>query len=235
MTAVHDVDGETDLFLLSQAMSPLAGTDRLAPSVPVVDPTEVLVAQAMLDCISRWGIAKTTAEDVARAAGISRATLYRMFPGGMDVAFDALLRHEAARFYAAATEQLDEATTLEDLLVIGITDAARFLARHEALAYVLAHEPERVQPALAFHRLDRALAVATDFIAPHLQRFVADASEAAVHAEWLVRLLVSYAINPSPTVDLTDESSVRRFVGTYVVPALHHHANPSPAIAPKER
>lgn len=184
--------------------------------------------EAMLDCISRLGIAKTTAEDIARAAGISRATLYRMFPGGMEVAFDALLRHEAARFFDAITEQLDSAVTLEDLLVIGITDAARFLAGHEALAYVLAHEPERVLPAVAFHRLDRTIAIATAFTARHLRRFVADDDAADAGAEWVVRILLSYTIDPSPTLNLTDPTSVRRFVATYLLPALDR-------TTPKER
>ncbi len=209
-------------------MSPLAGIDRTAPFAPAVDEVDTRVLEAMLDCIARWGIAKTTADDIARAAGISRATLYRMFPGGMDVAFDALLRHETARFFGTVTDQLDDAVTLEDLLVIGITEAARFLADHEALAYVLAHEPERLLPASALHRPDHTLAIAAAFVSPHLRRFVADDAVAEAHAEWVVRMVLSYALNPSPTLELTDARSVRRFVATYLLPALND-------TAPKER
>jgi AcrR family transcriptional regulator len=216
--------------------------DRSAPfarSRPVApEPLEERIVEAMLDCIGRWGIAKTTADDIARAAGISRATLYRAFPGGKDVAFEALLRHEAQRFFAVVTERLDGADTAEDLLVIGIVEAARFLTHHQALRYLLAHEPERVLPAFAFHRLDRALAVATAFTAPHLRRFVPDDDTAARQAEWIVRVLLSYAVNPSPTLDLTDDSSVRRFVATYLLPALAPPPTTpvtSPANAPKER
>ena len=35
-------------------------------------------------CIERWGLAKTSLEDVATEAGLSRATLYRWFAGGRD-------------------------------------------------------------------------------------------------------------------------------------------------------
>ncbi len=38
--------------------------------------------QATYDCVARWGLAKTTVEDAAREAGVSRATVYRYFPGG---------------------------------------------------------------------------------------------------------------------------------------------------------
>jgi AcrR family transcriptional regulator len=217
--------------------------DRSAPFAPFgprsAGSLEQRIVEAMLDCIGRWGIAKTTADDIARAAGISRATLYRAFPGGKDVAFEALLRHETARFFTVVTERLDSAHTVEDLLVIGIVEAARFLTHHQALGYLLAHEPERVLPAFAFHRLDRALAVATAFTAPHLRRVAPDDDTAARQAEWIVRILLSYAVNPSPTLDLTDDASVRRFVATYLMPALAPQPTTSsvtsPANAPKER
>ncbi len=212
-------------------MSSLAAIDRDVRCAPASEGLDGRVLEAMLDCIGRWGIAKTTADDIARAAGISRATLYRMFPGGMDVAFDALLRHETARFFGIVAEQLDEAATLEELLVVGITEAARFLAEHEALAYVLAHEPERVLPASALHRLDRAIVIAAAFVASHLRRFVADEAVAEAHADWIVRIVLSYAINPSPTLELTRRPSVRRFVTTYLLPAFR--GTPS-TNAPKE-
>jgi AcrR family transcriptional regulator len=200
-------------------MTSLTAPGRPAPPATSTD-LEQRIVQAMLDCMGRWGVAKTTADDIARAAGISRATLYRAFPGGKEIAFEALLAHEACRFFAAATERLDGCATLDDLLVVGITDAARFLTTHEALAYVLAHEPERVLPAFAFHRLDRALAIATAAAAPHLRRFVASDQAAADHAEWLVRIVLSYLMCPSPSLDLTDDADVRRFVTTYLAPGI---------------
>jgi AcrR family transcriptional regulator len=196
-------------------MAPNALIDRSRSSE-----LEQRVIEAMLECIGRWGVAKTTADDVARAAGVSRATLYRAFPGGKEVVFTAVLRHETERFFATVTDRLDDARTLEDAAVIGIVEAARFVTGHEALRYLLAHEPERILPAFAFHRLGAALAVATAATAPHLRRFVADDEAAAAGAEWVIRLLLSYALDPTPSVDLADEADVRRFVRTYVLPAL---------------
>lgn len=191
-----------------------------AALAPPADGLEARLVEAMLECIGRWGVAKTTADDIARAAGVSRATLYRAFPGGMEVAFEALLRHETARFFDRVTGRLDDADSLEDLLVIGAVEAADFLLHHEALGYVLEHEPERVLPAVAFRRLDGGFATAVAFVAPHLARFVADPALARDGAEVVVRLLISYAVDPSPMVDLSDPASVRRFVRTFVLPAL---------------
>lgn len=203
----------------------------LAPPTPperAADDLERRLVEAMLECISRWGVAKTTADDIARAAGVSRATLYRAFPGGKEVAFDALLRHETARFFARISGRLEGADTLEDLLVIGAVEAADFLLHHQALGYVLQHEPERVLPALAFRRFGGAVTIATGFLVPHLARFV-DIDRAAAGAEFVVRLLISYATDPSPSVDLTDPASVRRFARTFVLPALTQPA----AVAPQ--
>ncbi|MEA2588672.1 MAG: hypothetical protein QOH66_1599, partial [Actinomycetota bacterium] len=55
----------------------LVGTDRVATQ-------EQRVIDAALRCIARWGIAKTTLDDIAREASCSRATIYRLFPGGKD-------------------------------------------------------------------------------------------------------------------------------------------------------
>src|SRR5688572_3793380 len=168
---------------------------------------EARLVAAMLECIGRWGVAKTTADDIARAAGVSRATLYRAFPGGKDVAFEALLRHQLSRFFAAVEGRFREADTLEDLLVVGAVEAA----------HLLLHEPNRVIP--AYGHLQGGLAIATGFLVPHLSRFVDDPLLATEGAELVVRLLLSYAVDPSPSVDLTDPTSVRRFVRTFVSPA----------------
>jgi AcrR family transcriptional regulator len=207
-------------------MGEIVTFERFAPAV--LDEAEDRIVDAVLDCVRRWGLAKTTADDIARAAGVSRATLYRAFPGGKDLMFDAAVRREAARFFLTVTDELDATEDLEALLVVGITSAARFLAGHEALRYVLEHEPERVLPAFTFDRLARTLEVATAFAAPHLERFLADPDRAADGAELLVRVLLSYAMNPSTAVTLTDEAGVARFARTHLVPALTSTTSPSP-------
>ena len=50
-----------------------------------IDPAEVRVLDAAKLCCERWGLAKVTIDDIATEAGVSRATLYRLFPGGKDV------------------------------------------------------------------------------------------------------------------------------------------------------
>jgi AcrR family transcriptional regulator len=135
---------------------------------------EQRVIDAALRCIARWGIGKTTLDDVAREAACSRATIYRLFPGGKEALLDAVARNELDRFFSGLAQRFDEAPTLEDLLVDGIVYASRALSGHEALQFVLAYEPELVLPKVAFHHADRVLSAVSAFAAPYLAPHVGE-------------------------------------------------------------
>lgn len=192
-------------------MRHLGADDRSSSRVRVVD--------AALRCIARCGLAKTTVDDVAREAGISRATLYRLFPGGKDAVVRAVVETGAARLYSDVGAAMGEAEDLQSLLVAGIVRAARHLQAHQALAYLVRHEAGTVLPLLAFDGLDRLLDAASRFAAPFLGRWLSP-EESARAAEWAARIVVSYLVCPGADVDLTDEDDVGRLVSTFVVPGI---------------
>ena len=200
----------------SRPWQPLA---REPARPPEVGPGERRVLDAAVVCLGRWGVAKTSLDDIAREAGVSRATAYRLFPGGKDTVLDATVATELARFATALGERLAGAEDLEELLVAGITFASRHLAGHAALQYLLVHEPEQVLPHVSFGHLDQVLAAASTLVAPHLTRFVGD-ELAERTGEWVTRLVLSHGQAPSPAWDLTDEASTRAFVATFVLPGL---------------
>jgi AcrR family transcriptional regulator len=174
---------------------------------------------ATLACVARWGVAKTSLDDIAREAGVSRATVYRAVPGGKDRLLELVVDHEAGRFFHELDAELGAACDLADLLARGITKTLATVADHPALRTIVELEPELVLPHLAFHRLDRLLAVSAELLRPHLARFLpADTIPAA--AEWAARIAVTYVVNPTPAVDPADPESIRRLVRTYLVPAL---------------
>ncbi|MEO5679918.1 MAG: TetR/AcrR family transcriptional regulator [Acidimicrobiales bacterium] len=180
---------------------------------------EERILDATLVCIARWGLAKTGLDDVAREAGVSRATVYRAFPGGKDAVVVAVARRELARFFAALEGRLARAGSLEDALVAGMAEAGTRLATHAALRALVSFEPEEILPQLAFERMDQVLAVSAAAAAPHLARFL-DPTTAARVAEWAARVVISYSSWPSVDVDLTDEDSVRRLVRQLFLPAV---------------
>ena len=195
------------------------GASALTDTSADARPLERRIVDAALRCIGRWGVAKTTLDDVAREAGCSRATVYRAFPGGKDGLLDAVTRTELHRFFDRLGATLAEAVDLEDLLVRGITEANRSLTSHEALQFLLRHEPEVVLPNLTFHRAELVLGAVTAFAAPFLTPYVGTA-EAGSLAEWVARLVLSYTLCPSETHDLSSPDDVRRLVRTFVLPGI---------------
>src|SRR3954447_17119035 len=199
-------------------------------AAPPADPLslEDRVLDAALRCIARWGMAKTTLDDVAREAGCSRATVYRVVPGGKDGLMEAVATRESTRFFAALAQRLDAAADqgLEELLVAGMAEAGRRFVSHPALQYLLANEPEAVVPRLAFGEMDRVLRLATDFATPWLARHLPEEQAARV-AEWVTRLMLSYASCPADGVDIGDEASVRNLVRMFVLPGLNRASTQS--------
>ncbi|HTT87084.1 MAG TPA: TetR/AcrR family transcriptional regulator [Acidimicrobiales bacterium] len=191
------------------------GARASTPEAPT--PQRVRLVDAALACIARQGIAGTTLDDVARAAGCSRATVYRAFPGGKEGLLSAVVDTEVARFFTSLAVPMAAAADLEDVLVAGMTEAARRIAGHQALSHQREHEPEVVLPHLAFAHFDTVLAVSATFTAPFLGRFL-DHDEARRVAEWAARIVLSHLACPAEGVDLTDEAGVRSLVRTFMLP-----------------
>jgi AcrR family transcriptional regulator len=194
--------------------------DDVTFSVPEAGSTAERVIDATLRCVARWGVAKTTVDDVAREAGVGRATLYRMFPGGRDALFDGAVAAETARFFARLDGQLGDAASLEDTLVIAIVEAGRSLRDHPPLQFLLAHEPEAILPHVAFHQMDAVLRTIAELARPYLSPWLPDSEAAARGAEWVTRIVLSYAVAPSSDVDVCDAASVRSLVRTFILPGL---------------
>lgn len=192
-----------------------------------VDELEPRLLEAAQRCIVRWGLRKTTLEDIAREAGVGRATVYRAFPGGKERLAEAILCYEAARLFELCDAALAAADTFDDLVVTGISAALAVMTEDEVVRSILTHEPELVLPRFAFHQLDRFLDVAAALCRPHLSRFL-PASAVRPAADLLARLVLSLGFRPPPWFDAADPAAVRRLVHTYVLPAITPPTGPRP-------
>lgn len=205
---------------------PTAPTDGAAAAcggfpLAVVQPgsSEARVVSALADCVARWGLQKTTVDDLARASGLSRATVYRLFPGGKQAIVEATASTELARLAAAVGDELDRADDLAGALTAAISTAASFLAANSAFAYLRAHEPEVLEAFVAYDRLDAVLHTAGVLVGGSLARFLPD-DEAVEVAKWAARVVVSYLDSPAPGLDPTRPADARRLVTTYLLPGL---------------
>src|SRR3954464_10664424 len=93
-------------------------------------------------CVERFGMGKTTIEDIVKESGVSRATIYRQFPGGRDELLLETVGWELADYFNALADHDRDAPDLEQLLERGLVSAHRSLTEHVVLRKILDTEPE---------------------------------------------------------------------------------------------
>ncbi len=181
----------------------------------MVASAETRVLDATKWCCERWGIEKVTIDDIAAASRVSRATIYRMFPGGKDVLFEALRVRELEEFFAVLLTRVDGAQSIDELLVRAVVAATQELRADDHLALMLASEPGATLGQLTVEGVPRIIRFATSFLVPLAEQFL-DREQARTTIDVLARLTISYFLAPSDTVDLGDEASARAFLTPFL-------------------
>ena len=171
------------------------------------------ILEAGYACVARYGLAKTTVEDVARASGLSRATLYRYFPGGRDQLLRDVIAWETGRFFGRLAEAVAGAPDFPSLLEEALLFAHRAVEEHEVLQKVLQTEPERLLPQLTVES-ERTLVFIRRFLVPYLEREdLRPGVEPEEAADYVARMLFSFIGNQGRW-DLTDPAQVSQLVRT---------------------
>ncbi len=176
---------------------------------------ETRVLNATKLAIEKWGVSRFTVADVCDLAGVSRATLYRMFPGGKEILLEALHVRSLDEFFTTLLGRADGAKSLEDLLVRCIVSATTELRNDQHLAMMLATEPGTTLMQFTIDGLSRIVRVAASYLAPHVSNFLPK-READALVEVLARLVISYFLTPSDHFDFTDTASAAKFLNTYI-------------------
>ncbi|HEY7105520.1 MAG TPA: TetR/AcrR family transcriptional regulator [Acidimicrobiia bacterium] len=181
---------------------------------PISESRERVLA-GTYECIARVGIAKTTVEGAARASGVSRATVYRLFPGGRDELLRETVAWEMARFFAHLGSALGPMPDFETFLEHALPLARQEVLAHTVLQKVLETEPDRLMPLITVEQ-HHVIGYIGGYFVPLLERDrdagrLRTGVDLAQAAEYVARMALSLIASPGRH-DLDDPEEVRRLV-----------------------
>jgi AcrR family transcriptional regulator len=188
--------------------------DRVADPADPLDVRQRLLASTFT-CVARFGLAKTTIDDVVKESGVSRATIYRQFPGGRDELLRETVGWEIGRYFIRLADHVQDAPDLAGLLEEGLVFARRTLLEHELLQKILVTEPERLLGLLSTEAT-KTLPFIADFLLPYLEREqragrLRDGVDLDRAADYLARSVLSLIGAPG-RFDLEDSEQVASLV-----------------------
>jgi AcrR family transcriptional regulator len=173
------------------------------------------VLEAAVDCVASRGAGRTTVEEVARIAGVSRVTVYRHFKD-RDALLDAAIAAKAEQFNTSITPVLRRVSSVSEGVITYLVRSVDAARRDPAIKGLLVGEDaERV--AALFRRSPAVRESLTAALAPLLAQDPT-AIEVDLVVEWVSLLqlaLCTDAFNGGRT-----GAALTEFLQAFVAPAL---------------
>lgn len=182
--------------------------------IPPAPPSELdPYLDAAADVFARYGITRSSVQDIARRLGVNRATVYRQI-GNVESAARLLLARETHRVMAMLPVPAADAGV--DYLIDTITTLISFAQTNPVAVKVLNDEPELIGPFLATDMggmVSRVSETLRPLLDAAMTAGVIARRDSGAIAEWITRIGLSVMIAP-PTGDL------REFLAAMLGPAL---------------
>jgi len=171
----------------------------------------------------RMGIQRSTMEDVARRADLSRITLYRRF-ATKDVLIEQVVLREFVRYFHQFFRDIDRAETVTDRVVVGFVSSLRAIRDNPLIGGLIHDEPGLLVSSMVGDN-GRTLAAVRKFVAGQLRREqqagnVSDRVNSDLVAEMMVRVCASFLAIPSHVLDVDDDEQLAAVARQFLVPML---------------
>ncbi|GID90728.1 TetR/AcrR family transcriptional regulator [Amorphoplanes digitatis] len=193
------------------------------------DDVTMRLLDAAYEQFCRMGIRRSTMEDVARRAGLSRITAYRRF-ATKDALVEQVVRREFRRYFDRFLIDIQEAGTVADRVVLGFVSSLQAIRRNPLIGGLMSAEPDVLIPSLVSDG-GRTLATVQRFVAGQLRREqqagnISARVDVEVVAELMTRLSCSFLVTPGGVVDIDDTGQLRAVARRYLVPMLDPPSEP---------
>ena len=186
----------------------------------VTDDEREATLDAAASCYLRLGVAKTTAADIAREVGFSRATLYRRF-GSHEAIFLAVLTRESEAMAAEARDHLAHLDEPAARVIEGMLFSIGQIRSRPVHAAVFGSDSAAWAASRAFQ--EEALRLIGDagvrpLLTPALDAGTLSEEDVADLVDWILRILISFAAVPGDGGRTPDE--IRRQLTSWFLPAF---------------
>jgi len=187
------------------------------------DPSHVAVLDAAYDLFCRQGVQRSSVDEVARRAGVSRITVYRRF-ASKDALVEHVVRREFRRYIDQFLIDVVQEPTVADRVVAGFVSSLRAMRNNPLVGGLMASEPELLGHSVVGDG-GTTLTVVAQFLAGQLRREqragnVAGSVDVDLVAEMMVRVSTSFLTTPGGLVDLDDDTAVGDVARRFLVPML---------------
>jgi AcrR family transcriptional regulator len=179
------------------------------------------LVDAAEECFRKYGVMKTTIEDVAADAKVSRATVYRYFANRDELILGVLLR-EGERFLGRLAKKIATAPNIESSIVDGVLYTVKAVRNDANLALLFAPDTAGITTSIA-GASEALFSLTADFLRPYFEAAQAsgamrtdiDINDAA---EWTLRAILSLVTVSGPR--RRTERELRAFLRTFLVRSL---------------
>ncbi len=196
------------------------------PSLIGGSETRRRILQAALDCFVEVGIRRTTVEDVARRAGLGRATLYRAF-ADKDALVQAVVLRECVLAMRDIARKLADVTDEEERFVEALVLIVLGARSHPLIRRLFDLEPGWLLPHLTVDG-DMGFELARGYAAIQLRELQGkgfftgvDADEAG---ELCARLVHSLVLTLGSRASMRSEEGLRKYIRDFLLPLLRQSA-----------
>ncbi len=178
------------------------------------------ILDAAQHVFEQYGARRANVEDVAKAAGVSRSTLYRAYATKDDL-LQAVLTRQANEFLT----ELDHASAglpPRDAVVEAFSRGIAMTREIPLLARLVETEPEIITGIGGLSNTSLVIAL-SDQVASTLRRSGATMPDHELHvvAELMMRVAYTYILNPGGHLDMTDDAAVRSYATRYLAPLVY--------------
>lgn len=186
------------------------------------DAVRTRLLDAAYEQFCRTGIARSSMEEVAKRANLSRVTLYRRF-ATKDALVEQVVHREFRRYFEQYLVDIAHADTVADRIELGFVSSLRAISRNPLISGLLDADSSLLGSIVGDH--GRTLATVRGFVAGQLRLEqqagnISTAIDTDLTAEMMVRISASFLMVPSRIVDLDDDTQLAHIARTYLVPMV---------------